>query len=183
MEHRPPLLKLALPLHSYARFVDTSNVINLCLLVVTLVAAGAAIWQAAEARAARRDASRSSEDAATHERAAREAATSATLRMAEAAERQAVAAERSLHAKDPWRVDRMGQRRWRVMNKTGKTAALIKVVDENGSDIVEGDAGSIAPEQAFFVELKRDATPELQSEIHLAWYAPSAVHSFLIRVP
>lgn len=103
--------------------MDTSNVINLLLLIVTAIATGLTVTQAIGAR-------KSSRDAGDHERAAnaaREEAAAATTRVAELMQEQA--------DRDPdWVVESQGggHHLWTVTNRTGRVVTAHLEFPEQG---------------------------------------------------
>lgn len=108
--------------------MDASNIINLGILAVAVIAAAIAALQVAEARKARADAQTARDDAAKHEqealKAARDAAQSAS-RSAEAHDRIASAAEAQLElsraeSSPPWRILQLNDTRWSITNATGQ---------------------------------------------------------------
>jgi len=153
--------------------MDTSNTINLLLLVVTAIAAAFALWQAITASRSRRDAQQANVEAAEHERsalrAAQESAASST-RSADAAERQAAAAERALHGQDPFVFERLGQTRWKVTNRTGGPAFF---------RVVEGQPGLIQVEEenlngrqnggSFHINFGGGLTDPASTDVMIGW--------------
>lgn len=97
--------------------MDTTNQINLGLLIVTAITAGVAIWAAVTAGKSRKDAARASDAAGEHERAAnvaRAESSAALTRVADLIEQQT-------EAMPDWVPESQGggHLRWDVINRTG----------------------------------------------------------------
>ncbi len=121
--------------------MDTTVIINLCLLLVTGIGVIVSILAAVDARSSRDQASVYEQSALQ----AKRAATAAAERGANALERQAAAAEAALTRPD-WGVDPVSRHRWKVTNDTGNAAGFVRVHGRPpGHLTVEGQS-----EGAFF---------------------------------
>lgn len=126
--------------------MDTSNLINLGLLIVTAIGLALTVWQAFDARSSRDKAQMASRNAAEHERAAlgaaQRSATAAELsaqehrRSADALERQATIAETSAYPSEKWLLESLGHesmdQRWKVTNQTGEDVTSVTLGTPNG---------------------------------------------------
>jgi len=112
--------------------------------------------------------------AGEHEAAALRAAkdsADASLRSANAAERQAAAAEAALEARDPWSVERVSSSRWKVTNRTGYVVTFTNLVAEpNVATIGAAVDETLPPGGSIYVTFAADFESPASVSIGLHWY-------------
>lgn len=185
--------------------MDTSNLINLGLLIATVGGAGIAFWQARIARHAERNADAASASAkeqarkalAAAERSARaaEELTAEQRRAASALERQATLAEELGRPQPVWELQRMGESGmdtlWRVNNVSGKGLRNAFIDTPDGADeqwIVPRDGFGVAndvPKDGFLTfEFRRRASSPSSRDIYIRWTAadgtPQIQHELVV---
>lgn len=144
-------------------------------VVVAVVAAGVAAWQAVEAARSRRQAKQASEDAAVHERTALAAArdsAGAAKRSAEATERLAAVAEAQAVPRLAWGARYVSGDVYEVVNQTGMivTAQFDSMLSSRYVQISEGAPKVLVPEEAMtFRWPDRLSTPGY-AEVAVFWY-------------
>lgn len=159
--------------------MDTSNLINLGLLILTGLGFALTVWQAFDARTSRDKAQQASRDAAEHESAAlaaaRRSASAAELsaqeqrRSADALERQATIAEASAYPSEKWLLEPLEDasidQKWKVTNQTGEDVTSVTIGTPNGYGEQWIKPDSEAPidvarnESTYFTFLRRHTSP------------------------
>lgn len=168
--------------------MDTSNLINLGLFILTALGLAVTIWQAFDARSSRDKAQQASRDAAEHERAAigaaQRSATAAELsaqehrRSADALERQATIAEAGAYLSEKWLLEPLGDesidQKWKVTNQTGEDVTSVTLGTPNGFNEQwikpenDGPIDLARNESTYFTFLRR-ATSPTSATIWIFW--------------
>jgi hypothetical protein len=159
--------------------VDSSVIVNIALLVVTMIGVVIAFLQAREARAARDDARTASAEAYRHEqrtlRAAENAAQSAQdsadahRRIAEASEARLELERASRSPSESWTFRPLGDgnsdQRWMVTNNSDETALWVTLATPNGFNErwiqpESNELETVAPgESVYFTFIRRLSSP------------------------
>lgn len=159
--------------------MDTSNLINLGLLILTAFGFALTVWQAFDARASRDKALQASRNAAEHESAALGAAErsagAAELsaqeqhRSANALERQTTIAEASAYPPEKWLFEPLGDesidQKWKVTNQTGEDVYRMTLGTPSGFNEQwikpenEGPIDLARNESTHFTFLRRHTSP------------------------
>lgn len=168
--------------------MDTSNLINLGLFVLTALGLATTVWQAIDARSSRNEAQQASRDAADHERsalgAAQRSASAAELsvqeqrRSADALERQTTIAETIANPPEKWLLeplgDGLGDQKWKVTNYTGGDVTGVMLGTPNGYGekwIIPESEGPIdlARNESTYFTFQRGDTSPTSATVWIFW--------------
>ena len=160
--------------------MDTSNIVNLGLLLVTAIGVFVAIYQAKEARAARNDAQASSDSAAEHERAALAAAQQSAAeagRSAAALEEANEIARQSL-PRDPWNLIQHSKSKYELRNDSAETlqdVGLKEVSEEQDvTPFTELPVPALHPGESIFFDYSKSMASPASTNIIVSWQFPDS---------
>jgi hypothetical protein len=158
------------------RVVDTSNVINLGLFILTGMGVLVAGRQAGDARRAREDAQDARDEAKAHEAAALKAAqdsADSSNRAADALERSAFAAEAAV-VKPDISVEQITAHRWKVTNESGFILDFIEFGSRPPDvlTIEEGSAQTLAPGASTFIGFGGGVTDPTHVTVDMSYRHP-----------
>lgn len=158
--------------------MDSTTVINIAVLVVAVIAAGIAAWQAWDARGARNDAQAARDTAQGYEaaalRASEESASAATRSAAAHEERNSI--ELSKLPTDKWSLRKVGKSKYELQN-VSKEVLFAVYVNElgDGTDLTvfdDDDGRNVGPGESIFFDYSKSFDSPASTTVQVSWGDP-----------
>lgn len=162
--------------------MDTSNVINLGLLIVTTIATIVSIIAVVDARRSRTSASAdagTAKDEANRATEAAEGIQAESARIAQGIQAMNEREDAREARRVPWIVERVSKERWKVINNTGAKAEMVDFKPEVGVRIQmeDGrDTRDVPPGQPVFISFGGGITDPATATIVVDWFDARREH-------